>query len=143
MVEQPVGAFIDLVLQPAHGVDRVIDRRADEPFGAVPPQAELDALAVDQDQAAIGGQRAVGDDQLQGDGLAAAGFPADEHVALGEGDVDLVAHFVGAQVHGLPDRQRHGAGQGAVRGHHWFSFRCVVTAGRGRPPDSSVSGGVP
>ena len=53
-----------------------------------------------------GGQGAVGDDELQGDGLAAAGFAADEHVALGEGDFDAVAEFVGAQVDGFPDRQR-------------------------------------
>ena len=106
MVEQPLGALVDLVLQPVQGVDRVVDRRADEPVGAVAPQPEFDALAVDQDQAAVGGQGAVGDDELQGDGLAAAGFAADEHVPLGEGDLDAVAEFVGAQVDGLPDRQR-------------------------------------
>ena len=105
VVEQPFGPLIDHGLQPAHGVDRVVDRGADEPLGGVPPQAELDALAVDQDQAAIGRQRAVRDDELQGDGLAAAGFPADEHVPLGEGDMDALAQFVGAQVHRLPDRQ--------------------------------------
>ena len=59
--------------------------------GAVAPQAELDPFAVDQDQAAVGRQRAVGDDQLQRDGFAAAGFAADEHVAFGQGDVDLAA----------------------------------------------------
>src|SRR5215472_13016431 len=72
VVEQPLGALVDLVLQPAQGVDGLVDGRADEPFGAVAPQAQLDPFAVDQDQAAVGGQGAVGDDQLQGDGLAAA-----------------------------------------------------------------------
>ena len=60
------------------------------------PQPELDPLAVDQDQAAVRRQRAVGHDQLEGDGLAAAGFAADEHVPLGEGDLDVAAQFVGA-----------------------------------------------
>ena len=63
----------------------------------------------------------VGDDELEGDGLAAAGFPADEHVPLGQGDMGVGAHFVGAQVHRLPDRQRrlrHGGGC-----HGFTSFR--------------------
>ncbi|HEX2319296.1 MAG TPA: hypothetical protein VHJ18_09980 [Streptosporangiaceae bacterium] len=47
----------------------------------------------------------MGDDQLEGDRFAAAGFAADEHVALGEVDVDVVAGFVGAEVDRLPDRQ--------------------------------------
>ena len=93
-------------LQPVQGVDRVIDRGADEPVGAVAPQAEFDPLAVDQDQAAVGRQGAVGDDELEGDGLAAAGFAADEHVPLGQGDLDPAAQFVGAQVDRFPDRQR-------------------------------------
>src|SRR5262249_55480682 len=103
VVQQPAGALVDLVLQPVQGVDGLVDRGADEPFGAVAPQSELDSFAVDQDQAAVRGQGAVGDDELQGDGLAAAGFAADEHVPLGEGDLDPVAQLVGAQVHRIPD----------------------------------------
>src|SRR5690348_1010672 len=53
VVEQPAGALVDLVLQPAQGVDRVIYGGADEPFSAAAPQAEFDPLAVDQDQAAV------------------------------------------------------------------------------------------
>ena len=45
------------------------------------------------------------DDQLEGDGLAASGFPADEHVPLCEVDVDAAAGFVGAEVDRVPDRQ--------------------------------------
>jgi hypothetical protein len=75
VIEQPFGPLIDLVLQPFQGVNRVVHRWADEPVGAVTPQAELDPLAIDQDQPAIRRQGAVRDDQLQGDGLAAAGFP--------------------------------------------------------------------
>src|SRR5262249_1372776 len=71
VVQQPAGALVDLVLQPVQGVDGLVDRGADEPFGAVAPQSELDSFAVDQDQAAVRGQGAVGDDELQGDGLAA------------------------------------------------------------------------
>ena len=88
-----------------HDADRVVHGRADELVGAVGPQAEFDALAVDEDELAVGGQGAVGDDQLEGDGLAASWFPADEHVPLCEVDVDRVAGFVGAQVDRVPDRQ--------------------------------------
>ena len=115
------------------GVDRVIDRRADEPLGAVAPQAEFDALAVDQDQAAVGGQGAVGDDQLQGDGLAAAGFAADEHVPLGEGDFDAAAEFVGAQVDRVPDRQRRD--RDAVSRHRRSPPLAGSAMGRGRCGD--------
>jgi hypothetical protein len=106
VVEQPVGPLVDLVLKPAEGLDGVIDGRADESVGTGPPQAEFDSFAVDHHQAAIRRQGTVGDDELQGDGLAAAGFAADEHVAFGQGDLNAVAEFVGAQVDGLPDRQR-------------------------------------
>ena len=120
VVEQPVGPFVDLVLEPAHGIDRVIDRRADEPFSASAPQSEFDPLAVDQDQAAViaRAQCAVRDGQLEGDGLAAAGLAADQDVPLGEGDVDAAAEFVGAQVNRVPDRQRRD--RNGVSGLHRF-----------------------
>ena len=53
---------------------------------------------------AVARQRAVGDDQVQGVGLAAAGLAAEQHVPLGQVDVDLVAVLVDAQV----DRAEHG-----------------------------------
>jgi hypothetical protein len=106
VVKEPCGALVDLFLEPVQGVDRVVDAGPDEPFGAVAPQPEFDAFAVDQDEAAVGRQGAMGDDQLQGDGLAAAGFAADEHVPLGQGDLDPAAQLISAQMDGLPDGQR-------------------------------------
>jgi hypothetical protein len=38
----------------------------------------------------------VGDDELEGDGFAAPGFAADEHVPLGQGDLDPAAQLVTA-----------------------------------------------
>ncbi len=81
-VQELVGAVVDLGLEPVQGVDRVINVRADEPGGSVPPQAELDPLAVDQDELAVQGQGGVRDDQLQCDGFAGAGFAAEQHVPL-------------------------------------------------------------
>src|SRR5262249_13174209 len=43
------------VLQPAHAIEGVGHGRADEPVGAVAPRAELDLLAVNQDEAAVAG----------------------------------------------------------------------------------------
>ena len=57
----------------------------------MPPRAELDLVAVDQDQAAVGRQCAVGGDEVERGRLAAAGLPADQQVALSEVDVDLLA----------------------------------------------------
>ena len=91
----------------------------------MPPRAELDPLAVDQDQAAVAGQGAVRDDEVEGVGLAAAGLAAEQHVAFGEVDVDLVAVLVDAQVHRVEHGQRehrHGDGDG---GHGWWPpFGC-------------------
>ena len=68
--------------------DGVFEGGADEHVGAVPPRAELDLVAVDQDEAAVMRQRAVRDDQVLGGGLAAAGLAAEQHVPLGQVDVD-------------------------------------------------------
>ena len=57
--------------------------------------AELDLVAVDQDQAAVMRQGAVRDDELFGGGFAAAGLAADQHVAFGQVDVDGFAVLVG------------------------------------------------
>ena len=96
-------------LEVLEGVDGVFDGRADEHVGAVPPGAELDLLAVDEDELAVGRQRAVGGDQVEGVGLAAAGFAAEQHVPLGQVDVDLLAVLVNAQVDGVEDGEREHA----------------------------------
>jgi hypothetical protein len=56
-----------------HDADRVVHGRADELVGALSPQAELDALAIDEDEFAVSGQGAMRDDQLEGDGLPPPG----------------------------------------------------------------------
>ena len=83
-----------------------VDGRADEPCRRSAPQAELDLLAVDQDQPQSRDSAPWATIRLQRDGLAAAGFAAEEHVALGQVDVDLLADLVDAQVHRAEDRQR-------------------------------------
>src|SRR5215472_3376043 len=96
----------------------------------MPPGAELDLVAVDQDQAAITRQGAVGDDEVLGAGLARTGFAADQHVAFGQADVDVVAVFVNAQVDRVKDGQRenpHGC-------HGWWLLSGVVTGG-GQAPE--------
>ena len=102
--DEPVIPAVHQVLQPAHAVQRVIHGRADEPVGAVAPQAELDLLAVDQNEAAVAGQRAVRGDEVDRGGLAAARLAADQQVAFGQLDVRLLAELVLADVHGLVDR---------------------------------------
>ena len=89
-------------------LDGVVDGRADEHVGAGPPQAELDLLAVDQDELAVVRQRAVRDDQVQPGGLARAGFAAEQHVAFGQVDVDVLAVLVAAQVHRVEHGEREG-----------------------------------
>ena len=51
----------------------------------------MQAGGLREAQAAVRRQGAVGDDELEGDGLAAAGLAADDNVPLGEGDVHPVA----------------------------------------------------
>ena len=81
-------------LEGVEGLDGVFDGRADEHVGAGAPQAEFDLLAVDQDELAVVRQRAVRGDQVQAGGLARAGLAAEQHVPLGQVDVDLVAVLV-------------------------------------------------
>jgi hypothetical protein len=101
-----VVAVVHELLEPLAAVDGVGDGRADELVGAVPPGAELDLLAVDQDELAVAGQRAVRGDEVQGVGLAAAGLAAEQHVALGQVDVNVLAVLVDAQVHRAEHGQR-------------------------------------
>ena len=106
-------------------VDGVGDGRADEHVGAGPPQAELDLLAVDQDELAVMGQRAVRGDQVQPGGFARAGFAAEQHVAFGQVDVDVRAVFVAAQVHRVEHGEREGGDRRqrpGVSGSHGVSF---------------------
>ena len=92
--------------------DGVFDGRADEHVGAVPPQAQLDLLAVDQDELAVIRQRAVRDNEVQSARFARAGFAAEQHVPLGQVDVDVLAVLIDAQVDGV----EHGEREPAVRG---------------------------
>ncbi len=104
--QQRVVAAVHDVLQLLERVDGVADAGADEDLGAVAPLAEFDLLAVDQDEPAVGGQRAVGDDEVERVGFPAAGFAAQQHVAFGQVDVDVFAVFVDAQVHRVEHGQR-------------------------------------
>ena len=106
--EQIVVAGVHDGLEGLERVDGVFDGRADEHVGAGPPRAELDLLAVDQDQLAVMRQRAVRGDQVQPGGLACAGFAAEQHVAFGQVDVDVLAVFVLAQVDGVEHGEREG-----------------------------------
>src|SRR5262249_17264855 len=94
------------VLELGERLDGVGERRPDEEVGGVPPGAELDLVAVDEDQAAVTGQRAVGDDQVLGGRLARSGVAADRHVAFRQADVRLFGVLVNAQVDGVEDGQR-------------------------------------
>ena len=102
--QQPCVAAVHDLLEFGERLDGVLERGADEGVGAVAPGAELDLVAVDQDQAAVPRQGAVRDDQVLRGGLAAAGLTAQQHVALGQVDVDGFAVLVHAQV----DRVEHG-----------------------------------
>ena len=117
----------------SNAVDGVVDGRADEHVGAVPPGAELDLLAVDQDELAVIGQRAVRDDQVEPGGLAAAGFAAEQHVAFGQVDVDVLAVLIDAQVHRVEHGERERAGVGVVM------VVCLLPGGEaGRAPGRPV-----
>ena len=63
--QQAVVAGVHDGLEGLERVDGVLEGRADEHVGGGPPQAELDLVAVDQDEPAVGGQRAVRGDQVQ------------------------------------------------------------------------------
>ena len=103
---EPVVAAIHLGLQIREDGQALVDGVADEHVGDLAPHAELDPLAVDQHQAHVGAQGGVPDDVVQQDALAAAGFPGDQEVAVGEFDVDRDAVLVQAEEDRLMDRQR-------------------------------------
>ena len=126
--EQGVVPGVHDLLEGFERGDGVGDGRADEHVGAGPPRAELDLLAVGQDELAVIGQRAVGDDEVEPGGLACAGFAAEQHVALGQVDVDVLAVLVDAQVHRVEHGEREPAVDGS--GHGWSPFR----VGAGREP---------
>ena len=70
----------------------------------------------------------MGDDQVLGVGFPAARFAADEHVALGQVHVDLLAVLVDAQVH----RVEHGQREHRCNWHCWLPpFQGDM--GKGRP----------
>jgi hypothetical protein len=105
-VEQHLVPVVHGALELAEYADGVVHGRADEDIGAVAPHTQLDPLAVDQDELAVEGQRAVRDEQVERGGLAAAGLAADQHVLLGQVDVDLLAVLVHAQVRRVEDGER-------------------------------------
>ena len=69
----------------------------------------------------------MGDDEVQPGGLARAGFAAEQHVAFGQVDVDVLAVLVDAQVHGVEHGEREPAVDGG--GHGW------LLSGSGRAGD--------
>ena len=129
---QVVIAGVHDVLEGFERVDGVFDGRADEHVGAGPPQAELDLLAVDQDELAVMGQRAVRGDQVQPGGLARAGLAAEQHVPFGQVDVDVRAVFVAAQVHGVEHGEREG-GDRRQRPGVGGSHGCLLRVGQAAP----------
>src|SRR6266498_4690300 len=74
--------LVHALLEFGEGADRVFDGGADEHVGAVPPGTQLDLLAVNEDELAVAGQRAVRGDEVQRVGFPAAGLAADQHVPL-------------------------------------------------------------
>ena len=80
--EQVLVPVVHGALELLERLDGVFDGRADEHVRAVPPRAELDLVAVDQDELAVIGQRAVRGDQVEPGGLARAGLAAEQHVPL-------------------------------------------------------------
>jgi hypothetical protein len=76
------------------------------------PQWVVEVLAMDAERGEVirvtvaGDEGAVGDDELKPDRFPGTRFPAEDHVPLGQGDLDPAAEFVSTQVHGFPDRQR-------------------------------------
>jgi hypothetical protein len=96
------------------------------PVGAVAPQAELDLLAVDQDELAVVRERAVRGDQVQPARFARAGFAAEQHVAFGQVDVNGLAVLVAAQVHQIEHGEREGGDRRqrpGIRGSHGCLLR--------------------
>ena len=107
--QQVVIAGVHGGLEGLERLDGVVDGRADEHVGAVPPGAELDLLAVNQDELAVIRQRAVRDDQVDPGRLARAGLAAEQHVPLGQVDVDVLAVLIDAQVHRVEHGERERA----------------------------------
>ena len=114
-------------LEPLESLDRGADTGSDEDFGAAAPLAELDLLAVDQDELAVGGQGAVRDDEVERVGFPAAGFAAEQHVAFGQVHVDVFAVFVNAQV----DRVEHGQREHRCCGHLGYLLSESYKEGQG------------
>ena len=82
-------------------------------------------------------QRAVRGDQVQPGGLACAGFAAEQHVAFGQVDVDVLAVFVLAQVHRVEHGERERGHRWPAAGCQWWSWRVppfeAVGVGRAVP----------
>jgi hypothetical protein len=95
----------DLGLQPAQHCDGVGQVGSDEDVGDLFPHTQFDFLAVEQDEPDVAAEGGVGEDVLDQDGLAGAGFAADEQVAADQGQVDGVAVLVDAQVDRIVDGQ--------------------------------------
>ena len=138
--EQGVIAGVHGGLEGLERLDGVFDGRADEPVRAGPPRAELDLLAVDQDELAVVRQRAVRGDQVQPGGFARAGFAAEQHVAFGQVDVDGLAVLVAAQVHRVEHGEREGGDRRQRPGISGSHGRCLLSGGQGGRPRGEVRG---
>ena len=67
--------------------------------------------------------------------LPRAGLAAEQHVAFGQVDVDVLAVFVHAQVHGVEHGERERGHRGQRPGVEWWSWRVPpFEAGGGGPP---------
>jgi hypothetical protein len=102
--EQGQVAVVQLTDEALEDLDGLLHVRADQPSGRALPDGQLDQLGVEQGEAHVRVEGAHGDQELEDVALAGARLPAEEQVALGEGDGDLGAVLVGADRDGLPQR---------------------------------------
>jgi hypothetical protein len=141
----PVGqqgqiAVVQLGDELLEDLDGLLDIRADEPLGAALPDRQLDQLGIEQDQLGRGVQGSGGDEELGDGGLATAWLGAEQQVALGQQDLDLVAVLVLTHRNRRPQRaavgvdqrpgDRGGIGQRITPQHHHPGM-----TGAGRIPD--------
>jgi hypothetical protein len=99
-------AVIQLRNQGLQHVDGFLDIRADQPGGAALPHGQLDQLGVEQGEPHRGIQRADRHQELEDVGLASTRLPAQQEVALGQGDRDRATVLVLPDRDRLPQRQR-------------------------------------
>ena len=87
----PVGqqgqiAVVQLADQALEDLNGLLDIGADQPVSAALPDRQLDQLGIEQGQDHGGVEGGGGDEELGDGGFAGAGLPAQQEVALGQGD---------------------------------------------------------